>query len=400
MNVNLKITHCTTLPQNQQNLFRILQLNIHSLRKKHSQLEAEIVNYEYPEIVVISETWLTNEIKQHYEISGYKNYHTIRADGYGGLSVYIKEGVQHLTIMNLSNIENVHMTNIEITHPKFNILCIYRAPNTNNQEFLNILDWILENESNMIVCGDINYNLLSIDTHVQRYMDVINDNSFTFMNEIKSDAYTFPITSGANCPGSILDHFITDMYDKDYYMLNKPSIADHHCLLIGFNTIETSKQENFRKCRRNQRIEFLINEYLSNSPTESLVELHLKIQEITKNNTYNKSLSRKTKLPWVNQVILKEMKIRDRLYSQYRRNRDFQVPMTMLENTKRAYTVQKNRVTSLIISEKRKYIEKLTQDGLRDSRRMWQAMNIFLEKVNLLKMMKYQNYQQLMILGQ
>lgn len=104
--------------------------------------------------------------------------------------------------------------------------------------------WItLEHESNMIVCGDINYNLLSTDQS-EHYMDVVNSNSFTFMNEIKSNAYTFPIMNGPGSPGSILDHFITDMFDKEYYMINNPSIADHHCLLLGFISIETTKQEN------------------------------------------------------------------------------------------------------------------------------------------------------------
>lgn len=91
MDVNLNITHCNSLPNLHQTnqLFRILQMNIHSLRNKHPQLEAEIELYEYPEVVVISETWLTEEIKNHYEISGYSSYHTTRIDGYGGLSIYI-----------------------------------------------------------------------------------------------------------------------------------------------------------------------------------------------------------------------------------------------------------------------------------------------------------------------
>lgn len=52
----------------------------------------------------------------------------------------------------------------------------------------------------------------------------------------------------------------------------------------------------------------------------------------------------------------------------------------MLETSKRNYTHQKNKVTAQIRSEKIKYIEKRTQDGLRDSKRMWQAMNLIFRK--------------------
>lgn len=52
----------------------------------------------------------------------------------------------------------------------------------------------------------------------------------------------------------------------------------------------------------------------------------------------------------------------------------------MLETSKRNYTYQKNKVTAQIRSEKIKYIEKLTQDGLGDSKRMWQAMNLIFRK--------------------
>lgn len=71
------------------------------------------------------------------------------------------------------------------------------------------------------------------------------------------------------------------------------------------------------------------------------------------------------------------MKLRDRLYKQ---NRQFQIPQGMLEATMQAYTLQRNKVIALIRSEKRKYIEQLTQQGLRDSKRMWQAMNIIFRK--------------------
>lgn len=280
---------------------------------------------------VISETWLTEEIKDHYQIIGYKHYHTTRPDGYGGLSIYVKEHIQHLSVMNLSSIENVHMSLIKINNPSFSILCIYRAPNSNNQHFFDIFNHILDNESNMIVCGDINFNLLSSESNVQQYMDLVLNNSFTFLNQIERNEYTFPISNGINSPGSILDHFITDMYDKEYFLLNKTSIADHHCLLLAFKSSDIPRQENICKIRNNHRIRILLNQYLQNCQTNCIIELHHKIQEIIQQCTSKKTLSRKTRLPWINQEILREMKIRDRSYIQYKRNREFRVPPNMLE---------------------------------------------------------------------
>lgn len=70
---NIAITHCESLPnaKNGPQLFRILQVNVHSIRNKHLQMETEVVSNEYPEMIVVSETWLTDEIKNHFDITGY-----------------------------------------------------------------------------------------------------------------------------------------------------------------------------------------------------------------------------------------------------------------------------------------------------------------------------------------
>lgn len=43
------------------------------------------------------------------------------------------------------------------------------------------------------------------------------------------------------------------------------------------------------------------------------------------------------RLPWINQQILRAMKLRDSLYNQYRQNRRFQIPHDMLEITRQVY---------------------------------------------------------------
>lgn len=363
-----------------ENDFLILLMNARSLRQKLNDLEAEVKLNDYPQIIVITETWLTESIKNHYNINGYEAYHTIRNDGYGGLTVYIRDNIQHQVTMNLSTIEHVHVTKVHIDKTNMNLLCIYRAPNTHNMSFLSLLDKILEDSLSTIICGDFNLNLLSMSNPVQEYRSIIETNSFAFLNEINPNAYTYPIMNGVGAPGSIIDHFMTDMFDKEYFLEIKPSIADHHSLLLGIRSIQVNRHIPTRKYRNNVRIHEQLQNYLMNVDTNSLMELHHKIQETIKRNTYEKPLTRSIKMPWVNQNILREMKKRNHLYHLYKLNRTAQLPEVIVEQSKQLYNRQRNNVTTMIRKARKDFIEKLIKDALRDSKRMWQAMKYIFRK--------------------
>lgn len=359
--------------------FLIFHVNARSLRHKLPDLEAEIRLNEYPQIIVITETWLTESIKNSYDINSYTAYHTIRQDGYGGLTIYIRDDIQHQVTMNLSNIDRVHITRIHIDQIHMNLLCVYRAPSTNMMNFLNLLDELLENSLSTIICGDFNINLLSTDSYVNEYRNIIEANSFQFLNEIDPNAFTFPITNG-NMPGSIIDHFMTDMFDKEYFLENKPSIADHHSLLLGIRAIQIQTYIPTRTYRNNQRIQQELQNYLANANTTSLIEIHNVIRDIIKRNTYKKHLTRDVKIPWMNQQILREMRKRNNLYHMYKQSLNERMSNEAIEHNKQLYNQQRNNVTRMVRKARKDFIEKLVQDGIHDSKRMWQAMKYIFRK--------------------
>lgn len=62
--INVNVSYETTRPwQDNDNKMSLLCVNAHSLRNKLNVLEAEIAKYDYPEVIVVMETWLLDDIR-------------------------------------------------------------------------------------------------------------------------------------------------------------------------------------------------------------------------------------------------------------------------------------------------------------------------------------------------
>jgi hypothetical protein len=48
-----------------------------------------------PKLIVITETWLSNEICEFFNIDGYNVVHNCRGDGYAGIARFVAEGVSY-----------------------------------------------------------------------------------------------------------------------------------------------------------------------------------------------------------------------------------------------------------------------------------------------------------------
>lgn len=349
----------------------ILIINAHSLRTKLSALESEIKFYGYPSLVVIGETWLTDGLKAFYDIDGYDSYHTTRHDGYGGLSVYVKNSLPHNATVNMSNIDKVHLTMIHFVGQRINVACVYRSPSTNSKAFCDMIDAFLEDNSNIIMCGDINFNLLSQTSEVKEYVETIEANSYTILNSIDTAHYTYP--NGR----SILDHFVTDMIDDEYHIKNNASIADHHACLLLMRGSPTPAIRSNMKMLHNPRIVAALRQYLSRLKNETLNDIHIGMKNIVSSNTIEKTSFRKIKFPWIDNQILIEMEKRRVLYDETR-----EINLSQNERMRRVnlYNTQKNKITALIRRKRSEFINEQIQTSMNNSKKMWQVMKLTIRK--------------------
>lgn len=353
-------------------------MNACSIRNKLQELEAELRLYNYPDIAVICESRLTQSITQFFNITGYSAYHTTREDGFGGLSIYVKSNISHQITTDMSNVERVHISKVRLGQNSMNIFCVYRAPRSDLNRFFEQIDDIMERHSNVIVCGDMNLNLFSdTDPNVAKLKGLVESNSCVFLNSLERDQFTFPIASGPGAPGSLIDHFITDMLNKHYHLTNAPSIGDHHCLLLSVRDDDFRAIEQTMEVRHNPRIVRALKRYLTNLHNETLLQIHLEMTRITEENTFVRNLLDKTNHPWIDEQVIQEIRKKVLLYQLANQSN-----LTTTQRTIRreSFRIQKNKVTSMIRSKRNLFIDQQIQESMQDSTKMWQAMKLALNK--------------------
>ena len=156
----------------------LLHFNIRSCQKNFPEFQNYLCNLDISfSIIGLTETWFSDSNFTGFKYDDYTvlSKHRTNRIG-GGVSLLIKDGIPYsdrndLSIFN-NNIESLF---IEIDKTVFQtnknvvIGIIYRPPNTNINEFNNILSDLLETiETDKKEChflGDYNINLLNYDTH-------------------------------------------------------------------------------------------------------------------------------------------------------------------------------------------------------------------------------------------
>ena len=157
---------------------RVLHLNIRSLSSNMEDLCAtlSIIKYRF-NVIAITESWLSDHNEPLYSIPGYRAYHSLRPAGVrgGGVSVYVYQGFK-ATVLQHTRVSNPHIESLflDIYQPEakksFILGTVYKPPAANCNEFTNVLCNIVSGlslrDSEVLLCGDFNIDLLKIDTHV------------------------------------------------------------------------------------------------------------------------------------------------------------------------------------------------------------------------------------------
>ena len=168
--------------------FSVLCYNIRSCRRNFSSfltyLNMILLQFS---IIVLVETWLSEDTDYGFDIEGYSQINRYRNNFGGGIKVYFRDHLK-VKILNtfsrVSDVAEIVSINVSIERISLILLCIYRPPSSCPYAFNNVLfDEVLTNFNNtdkIMIVGDLNLNLfnpLNL-TYIDNFIDNMLSLSF------------------------------------------------------------------------------------------------------------------------------------------------------------------------------------------------------------------------------
>lgn len=287
-------------------------------------------------------------------MDNYSMHNSVRTRDGGGISIYIHKSLHANTKFEHTD-ENNHFIITHIHKYNLNIIALY---NTRYRTFLPQLESILENNSNCVIFGDINIDLMNNNNIVNNYLDIIDSNGYAILNKINSNYCTRLALNSK----SIIDHVLTDKYNYKYTMsLNSQCYTDHDSAILQIehqsikhcqNTICTLNKIDFRSFYNVMNNE-IINEI-------SYTELHDKIQ--THLNSFTQPIltkkNYKNKLQFLSRNLKAKLKKRDAIYALLKHDQNNLMLKSLFQNLK------KETKTEILKEKQEFYNNKILECGL------------------------------------
>lgn len=193
------------------------------------------VMFKYLDVIILTETWHdTNNC--NFNINGFQLFHSkVKRNQNDGIIIFIKDNFSvdfKEYDCNEGNIVNLTLSDMSCNE-RFNILCIYRSPSSNSDEFLTCLSNIIKTDKTLIdrtlIIGDTNINIIGTDNIDNEYLDLLSSYGFhSFVN-----IYTrLPTTHTHSC----IDHVFVKCNDDNILNNIQASVLQmyitDHCPVI------------------------------------------------------------------------------------------------------------------------------------------------------------------------
>jgi hypothetical protein len=321
--------------QTVKNKFTILHVNIRSCTQNFNQFLCYVLGLVIKyDVIVISETWITPENENLFNIPGYMFCSQNRGTGRGGgLRVYCLSNLICNKINELSIVSETHESLFvkisEINKFTYIIGAFYRPPRCNVASFNNYLENILFTEelllsSKCILLGDFNINLINEQEkqQVSNFITVMAEGRF-------AQLVNNPTRCVLGIPRTLLDHIWINFSDTVECSVLDYLIADHLPIQM---VIACSRNVTTRKLNKKFRLYSRANFEAFNSDKLNIfssynivsedvnVEMDIFIKWIVsvidKYFPYNvKDLSEKRmNMPWLNQEAIEFIDFKHKLF--------------------------------------------------------------------------------------
>lgn len=344
---------------------QIFNLNVRSIRKKGNLLNIFLHTLNYPEIVCLTETWLSTNEAKTFKIDKYRvaNYYCRENTRGGGVAILVREdlsfSVKDITKTGLAE-QIFEATSVVVSVKNINITvnCLYRSPDAILESFIvsleKLLTYFLKTKGPKFICGDFNCNFL---LNNQSTCDLLNllssfgyNKCFTEHSRVQKDSRT------------LIDNVFSDI-DTDLISTKTIDniISDHNAQLLSFDLPQTGsnignvRKRDFSDENKNYFQFLLAKEMWQEVYLEPDVNKKFEVFHNTFSSLFNIAFPVKVKRnrkitkkkPWITRNIIEEgIFIRD-LYKQTKlsNNPDLKIRYNILKinhqenikNSKKAY---------------------------------------------------------------
>lgn len=225
--------NCVVLPSQ---MLTIMHQNIASALSKMDILELTLADFnvsnDKPDVVCLSETFLKSGHENsfrlsNYELAAFYSRHKKR----GGVCILVKTGLSYKknTIVDRHAVSMLfECCGVDFPDQNLTIICLYRTPTSNVENFLNKFDSLLYDltrikNKKVVILGDININTLKIDKISNTFQDI--SKNYNMKIHIKDP------TRRLSC----IDHIVSNIENASASVLH-----------LGLSDHETNKKQKPR----------------------------------------------------------------------------------------------------------------------------------------------------------
>ena len=363
-------------------LFTVMGMNIRSFNANFDAFEGFLQSLSCkPNIIALTETWMSQRNSAVCEIPGYRSCHTFRSNrAGGGASVFIAGDVDFRKIENMSICnETIETCAVELPGVEGDksliVLTVYRPHTDSVVSFTDFLIQVLHSEvlhgKKVVLIGDFNINLLNIhDSSVQyfvssmrglSYVPMINQPTrFSLNNDVKP---------------SITDHIWYNSLEKCNSGIFFENLTDHCPIFIQlYRKLETVGKIKFVFRSLNLEKIAIFRKSLMKIDLDLDCEFDACVSGFIGklNECYcdtfplvTKYISQKRLLkPWLSSHVMRQIREKSRMFKQWK------LGMVDFE----CYKKYRNKVNSAIRYAKNIYFKNSFENSRRDIRNSWKVI--------------------------
>lgn len=384
---NIEEYTSTTLPYC-NNYTNIIHLNIRSLPKNFDSFKAMLNCLpKEPDVIPLTETWLSDTTKHLYCMEGYSAFHLVRDNReHGGISVFVRNGMQTHVVNEycfINEFIELYTLKVKIDSVEYVIATVYRphskhiAVNVFTDVLINILSADVFRCNKTILLGDFNINLLEHLHHLPTNNFINAMQAMNYFPHI-SRPTRFPDNPELSNP-SLLDHVWTNFSPPSLSGILYFSISDHLPVFINLtkqSSLNNKHMITFRDFSKYNNDKFTHELHLINwehlyHMTNANESFNYFIDTIVK--LYNKCYPIKTKFvtykrlqnPWLTRGLMNSIKHKFILFKQSK--------LGII--THETFKLYRNTLTQAIRLAKRNYYTNFFSEFKNNTKKIWQTIN-------------------------
>ena len=379
------------------NNFSIFHANINRMTANWSDLLVYLENIDHAFTVYgITETWLTENNRDLFELDGYHHINSVRpARQGGGVSLFVAAYYDFIEIPELNHMDpDIESLFIQVSLDGIETLIgiIYRPPNTNldifQDTFASMMEYITRKNIPCYICGDYNLDLAKYATHVGTtdFIDFMFSNSFVpLINKptrvtketatIIDNIFTNNIHNSDQLFQGILETDISD-HLPIFHIWNRPDVNKRDEIYKLIRLMNDKRYQSYQNDISQINWDFL-NQFTNCQDVYSA--FHNKMVTVFDNNFPVKrvKLQYRNRKPWLSDSLKKAIKHKNKLYKL-----SIKYPTFHFKNMYKKY---KNTLThSLRLAEKQHY-ENLINHNKNNLRKTWDIIRTVISKTKSCK---------------